>query len=154
MIDQCQTPGKAAAFIGIDWADREHAVCMLVDGHKTTQSLPHSAEEIAQWADMLHKRFGGRQVAVALEQSRGSLVHALMKFRNSRPAIGRPWRSRVLSVTRRTPRCSPGFSGNTTNNCDPGNRITNNLGSWLDCANCVAKWSKPAKKQCSSSPVR
>ncbi len=80
MIDQCQTPEKAAAFIGIDWADREHAVCMLVDGDKTTQLLPHSAEEIAQWAAMLHKRFGGRQVAVALEQSRGSLVHALMKF--------------------------------------------------------------------------
>ncbi len=80
MSDQSPTPENFAAFVGIDWADREHAVCMIADGQETFESLPHSAEEIAQWAALLDRRFGGRKIAVALEQSRGGLVHALMQF--------------------------------------------------------------------------
>jgi transposase len=71
-----------AAFIGIDWADREHAVCLaspetLLVEHR---SLTQQAESLDQWATELRHRFGGRPVAVCLEQSRGPLAYALMKY--------------------------------------------------------------------------
>lgn len=77
---QNPAPQTFAAFVGIDWADQNHAVCLL-DGHQSTQlQLEHSPEAIAEWAADLHQRFGGRPVAVALEQARGGLVHALMQY--------------------------------------------------------------------------
>jgi transposase len=74
---------KFAAWVGIDWADAEHAVCMLpAEGGPTeSQVVPQEAQAIHDWAMQLHERFGGRPVAVCLEQSRGALIYALMKYR-------------------------------------------------------------------------
>jgi len=69
-----------AAYVGIDWADQQHAVCMLDDARQTEQELQHSPEAIAAWAEALRKRFDGRPIAVALEQSRGALIYALMQY--------------------------------------------------------------------------
>src|SRR5512138_1215908 len=71
-----------AAFIAIDWADREHAWAMQVAGsiERETGKFPHTPEAVDAWAMQWAKRFAGRPVAVALEQSRGALVYALMKF--------------------------------------------------------------------------
>ncbi len=71
-----------AAFVGIDWADQQHAVCLTEAGHDgcAESSLPHTAEAIDDWARQLGQRFGDRPIAVCLEQSRGALIYALMKY--------------------------------------------------------------------------
>ena len=71
-----------AAFVGIDWADQEHAVC-LIDSEMQTPELSvlaQDAEAIDEWVAELQRRFPGQKVAVCLEQKRGALVYALMKF--------------------------------------------------------------------------
>ena len=64
-----------AAFVGIDWADEEHAVHILPNdgGADGVESLEQHPEAIARWVGRLRERFGGRPVAIALEQSRGPL---------------------------------------------------------------------------------
>lgn len=71
-----------AAFIGIDWADHEHTFRMQVAGQANleTGTLEQKPEALIAWAGKLQERFGGRPVAIALEQSRGGLVHALMDY--------------------------------------------------------------------------
>lgn len=71
--------------VGIDWADREHVVC-LIDPHGRTQiqTLPQSPEAIDEWAADLAGRFPRRTVAIAIEQSKGALVHALLKYEHLR----------------------------------------------------------------------
>lgn len=73
-----------AAFVGIDWADKEHAICVLDGDRNTSDQLKHSAEAIDAWATQMHEQFGGRPVAVAIEQSRGGLFHALMQYEHLR----------------------------------------------------------------------
>jgi transposase len=72
------------AFIAIDWADREHAWAMQVAGSskRETGKFEHTPEAVDAWAMQWAKRFAGRPVAVAVEQSRGALVYALLKFQH------------------------------------------------------------------------
>lgn len=70
-----------AALIGIDWADQKHSWSMrTADGQRHRGELKHSPESIQIWAAELEQRFGGRPVAIALEQSRGALVATLSKY--------------------------------------------------------------------------
>jgi transposase len=71
-----------AAFVGIDWADQQHAVCLIdaKQGEEDVVEVDQSPEAIEQWATELLERYGGRRIAVALEQSRGALVYALLKY--------------------------------------------------------------------------
>jgi transposase len=71
-----------AAFVGIDWGDKEHAWSMEIPGSRKrlTGKLKHTPEAIAAWAVELSVRFDGRPVAVALEQARGALVYALSAY--------------------------------------------------------------------------
>lgn len=73
-----------AAFIAIDWADREHAWALAVAGGTDRErgTLEHTPEAIAAWALQWVNRFGNRPVAVALEQSRGALVYALSQYQH------------------------------------------------------------------------
>ena len=71
-----------AALIGIDWSDTKHDLC-LVDTATGTQELSvisHMPESLDEWARSLRTRFGGAPVAVCLEQSRGPLIYALLKY--------------------------------------------------------------------------
>jgi len=71
-----------AALIGIDWSDTKHDIC-LVDTETGVQELSvikHTPEELNEWARSLRARFGGVKVAVCLEQSRGPLIYALLKY--------------------------------------------------------------------------
>lgn len=74
--------GEFAAFIGIDWADQEHAVAVLEPGTDRSAGgvLPHSPTAIAEWVGRLQQRFGNRPIAVALEQQRGPLMALLLQF--------------------------------------------------------------------------
>ena len=68
--------------IGIDWADEEHAFCLvdLKKGSKESGSVKQTPEAIADWVHSLHQRFPDASVAVCLEQSRGALIYALMQY--------------------------------------------------------------------------
>jgi transposase len=70
-----------AALIGLDWSDKKHDLCLIdsVTGRRETAVLPHSPQQIEQWAADLRARYGGQPVAVCLEQSRGPLIYALLK---------------------------------------------------------------------------
>jgi transposase len=71
-----------AAFVGIDWADRKHDVCLWVpDAVKPEQSvLDHRPVAIDAWARQLRERFGGRPIAVCLELAQGPIVAALLEY--------------------------------------------------------------------------
>lgn len=71
-----------AAFIGLDWEDEAHSVCLLpADGSAAQHSeVKHDPNGIADWVTELRQRFAGRPVAICLEQSRGGLVYALMQY--------------------------------------------------------------------------
>lgn len=70
-----------AAFIAIDWADREHIWRLQAAESESCEhgKLEQTPEAIEVWASQLAARFGGRPIAVALEQSRGAVVFALTK---------------------------------------------------------------------------
>lgn len=68
------------AYVGLDWGDQQHAVCLSAGGQRVTTDLAQQAEDIEAWAADLRTRFGGRPIAVCLEQSRGALVYALLKY--------------------------------------------------------------------------
>jgi Transposase len=71
-----------AAFVAIDWADQKHYWKLKEAGSQQCQrgELAHTPEALESWAAELCTRFGGRPVAVCLEQSRGSLVYMLAKY--------------------------------------------------------------------------
>jgi len=76
------TQNDYAAFIAIDWADRQHVFSLQVAGQSTkeTGTLEQKPEVIGPWVARLRERFGGRPVAIAVEQSRGALIHALLTY--------------------------------------------------------------------------
>ncbi len=71
-----------AGFVAVDWADEKHAFTLQAAGQKKKESgtLEQKPELIGAWVAALRERFGGRPVAVALEQSRGALIHALLSY--------------------------------------------------------------------------
>lgn len=70
-----------AAFIGIDWADRKHDVCLQAaeNATKEVSVLEHRPAAIDAWAKALRHRFGGRPIAVCLELADGPIVSALLE---------------------------------------------------------------------------
>ncbi len=72
---------KYAAYVGIDWADAKHDICLQVVGSEQREftTIPHQVERIDDWAQSLHQRFGS-PIAVAVELSKGPIVYALQKY--------------------------------------------------------------------------
>jgi transposase len=70
-----------AAFIGLDWADQHHDVALQVAGSATieTSRLAHDPKTLGTWLAQLARRFAGQPIGVAVETSRGPLVHALLE---------------------------------------------------------------------------
>ena len=71
-----------AALVAIDWADQKHYWSLQVVGQESLQrgTLDHTPEAVEVWIMELHLRFGGRPLAVALEQRRGALAVMLSKY--------------------------------------------------------------------------
>jgi transposase len=69
-----------AALIGLDWGDAEHALALqdVASGKTETSTLAHSPETVLAWLQSLEKRFGSRPVAIALETSKGPLIHMFL----------------------------------------------------------------------------
>src|SRR5512139_3699484 len=70
-----------AAWIGLDWGHKEHAFVLQTAAGLTEEgTLRQTAEALHAWLQELEKRFGGRPVAVAIEASRGAVIHALVQY--------------------------------------------------------------------------
>ncbi len=71
-----------AAFVGIDWSDKKHDVCLvdLSTGKREQFIIKHTPEDLDEWVTKLRARFAGHKIAVSLEQSRGPLIYALLKY--------------------------------------------------------------------------
>src|SRR4029078_4666406 len=76
-----QEASDFAAFIGIDWADRKHDVCLHVPGASALEAsvLEHRPAVIDAWARRLRERFSGRPIAVCIELAEGPIVSALLE---------------------------------------------------------------------------
>lgn len=76
-----ETP-SFAALIGIDWADEKHDIQLLATGASQMEGsvIGNTPEAIQTWVQGIQQRFGGRPVAICLEQTRGPLVYALMEY--------------------------------------------------------------------------
>ncbi len=71
-----------AAFAAIDWADQKNfwRLCPA-DSHKEEHGeLENTPDAVEVWAASLYDRFGGRPIAICVEQSRGALVYMLIKY--------------------------------------------------------------------------
>ena len=70
-----------AALIGLDWGDSQHALalCDLSSGKTESSTLAHSAENVHAWLKELEQRFGSKPVAIALETSKGPLIHMFLE---------------------------------------------------------------------------
>jgi transposase len=74
--------GAFAAFVGLDWADAKHDICLQAAGSEQRQftSLEHTPETIDQWVRTLRTRFKGQAIAIGLELNKGPIVYALRKY--------------------------------------------------------------------------
>jgi transposase len=65
----------------LDWGHRTHAFAWQDQtGHRQEGLLTHSAESLHHWLHGLAERFQGQPLAVAIEASRGALIHALLQY--------------------------------------------------------------------------
>jgi transposase len=71
-----------AAFAAIDWGNHHNVWRMQPAAASECQEgkMENTPEAVDTWAAELYQRFGGRPVAVCLEQKRGALVYMLSKY--------------------------------------------------------------------------
>ena len=71
-----------AVCVGLDWADRQHVICLRAVGCEETESvqLEQKPDALHEWIAQLRVRFAGRKIGIAIEQSRGAVIHALMMY--------------------------------------------------------------------------
>jgi transposase len=70
-----------AALVALDWGETEHAFAAQVgESPVETGSMPATPECLHGWLEELHKRCGGRPVALALEGGKSAVIHALTAY--------------------------------------------------------------------------
>ena len=71
-----------AAFAAIDWANQKHFWRLVPAGSPQPEQgeLENTPEAVEVWAAAWERRFGGRPIAIGLEQRRGALVYMLTKY--------------------------------------------------------------------------
>ena len=83
MSDPVPSPEpEFAALVGFDWGDRHHHWALQPANASAPSSsgcLENTPEAIELWAAQLSQRFGGRPIAVAVEQQRGAVVNLLSR---------------------------------------------------------------------------
>jgi hypothetical protein len=75
-------PNTIVAWIGLHWADPKHDICLQATGSTEIGRLvvEQKPEALHIWVAELRRRFPYGPMAIALEQSRGALFYALMKY--------------------------------------------------------------------------
>jgi transposase len=73
---------EVVAWIGLDWADQRHEIRLRAAGCERTESFSVEQKPAAlhAWVGELRARFPEGKIAVALEQSRGAVIYALMNY--------------------------------------------------------------------------
>ena len=76
------TSTSFTAFIGIDWADTKHDVCLQASNNDKREFavIPYQVDRIEQWAHAVHKRFGGTVISPFLAASRSSIQATIANF--------------------------------------------------------------------------
>jgi transposase len=71
-----------AVLVGLDWADQKHDLCWrdTASGQRHTLVLKNRPECINAWVVEQLARHPGGRIAVCLEQSRGTVIYALMEY--------------------------------------------------------------------------
>jgi transposase len=71
-----------AAFVGIDWADAKHHVCLQAAGSQKRELsvLAHQPDTIDEWVSTLRTRFKEQPMAICLELNKGPIGAALRKY--------------------------------------------------------------------------
>src|SRR5215469_6397355 len=80
-----------AAWIGLDWGDKEHAFAIQDTAGKSEEgTLTHSAENLHNWLQGLRERYGARPVALAIEAKGLLPTHdqEWQEARNDPPRLG------------------------------------------------------------------
>ena len=77
-----QTNQEIVAYIGLDWGDQHHAVCVqAADGGPVDRlELDQQPDALHDWVAQLRQRFHGRPVGIAIEQRTDAVVHALLQY--------------------------------------------------------------------------
>ena len=80
--DAASLTNSIVVWMGLDWADEKHDICLQA---ATSAPLEHAVveqkpEALHTWVAELRQRFPLGRIAIALEQSRGSLFYALMNY--------------------------------------------------------------------------
>ena len=77
-----ETDHEVVAYIGLDWGDQRHAVCVqaAAGGPIERLELDQRPDVLHDWVAQLRRRFHGRRVGIAIEQRKGAVVHALMHY--------------------------------------------------------------------------
>ena len=73
---------ELAACVGLDWADQRHVICLQATGSTESESreLEQNPDALHDWIAQLRVRFPAGKVGIAIEQSRGAVIHALMMY--------------------------------------------------------------------------
>jgi transposase len=75
-------PAPVVCWVGLDWADKKH--CLVVrtapGGVPQTHLVEHKPEALDAWFLQLRQEHPQGRIAVAIEQSRGPVLYALMKY--------------------------------------------------------------------------
>ena len=73
---------ELAAYVGLDWADRCHVISLQAFGSRETEScvLEQKPDALHEWIAQLRARFNGDKVGIAIEQTRGAVIHAMMMY--------------------------------------------------------------------------
>jgi transposase len=73
---------EVVAWVGLDWADQCHEIRLQAAGSSRIESftVEQKPEALHGWIAELRTRFPEGKVALALEQSRGAVIYALMNY--------------------------------------------------------------------------
>jgi len=77
----CQAQPAPEAWIGLVWGNTQHAFALQDrSGHSEPGPLVHTSENLHPWLRQIGQRYGGRPVALAIQASRGAVIHALLNW--------------------------------------------------------------------------
>jgi hypothetical protein len=73
---------EVVAWVGLDWADERHQISLQAVGEPRSQSftVEQKPEALHAWIADQRARFPQGSIALALEQSRGAVIAALMNY--------------------------------------------------------------------------
>ena len=79
----CPAPTTISVFVGIDWADAKHDICLLLPDEEDGRhvQIENTPEALHDWVLKLIAEFGTRgNIYVATEKARGALLYTLMQY--------------------------------------------------------------------------